>query len=63
MTSIKPLIELQSLIKQVKNMDLPKYNKEKIIKTIEFEMSLIEYEIIKELGTIAYKEMLENGVE
>jgi hypothetical protein len=55
---IKDLKILKNLQLQVEKLDLTKYNKEKILKVIDFEISMVEHELFKELGKRTYEEMI-----
>ena len=56
-SSLEVVLELEKLIFQIKNMDIEKYHKEKILKTIEFEKYIIESEIVKKLGEKVFEDL------
>ena len=56
-SSLEVVLELEKLIFQIQNMDIEKYHKEKILKTIEFEKYIIESEIVKKLGEKVFEDL------
>ncbi len=46
---------LSELIKEINLMELPKYNKERIIETIKLEINHIKYDLIRSLGEASYE--------
>jgi len=56
-TEITVIQELDNLENHVKSMTIPEYNKEKILRVIDFEKDVIKYSIIKELGKIEYEKL------
>jgi len=55
--SLDNVLDLEKLVFQVQNMDLEKYHKERILKTIDFEKYMIESELIKKLGQKVYEDL------
>lgn len=49
---LKKIDNLESIQKYVNDLDIGKFSKEKILKTVEFELELIQRELQIELGKI-----------
>jgi hypothetical protein len=56
-TNINDIKTLKKLYSQVDELVVGKYNKDKILNVINFEIGIIEYVVFKELGKKAYDEM------
>lgn len=54
---VRMITDLEALEISVQKMDLDKFPKEKILKTIEFEIDIMRRDVIKELGTTEYEKI------
>ena len=63
-SSISEIEILKNLSNTISELKISKYNKEKIQKVIDFEIILIENDLIKNLGKLEYEKMKKSkGVE
>ncbi len=58
-TSFKEINILNDLVLHVSRLEISQFNKNKIENVIKFEIELLEYELIKNLGKDAYNKLKE----
>lgn len=54
-TNISNVRLLEILKSHVNNLDIPKYNKEKILKVVDFELEMVKRDVFLELGKQEYE--------
>lgn len=57
MDCLKGLIELENLKKKSEELSIPKFRKEKITDEINFQLRMLESDVITELGKELYQKL------